>query len=133
MAVDPATSVLVVDDSATTIRIMRKLLWHVGLINVDNASDGATALAKMRAKRYGLVISDWNMTPMSGYDFLREVRSDPALARTPFIMVTADSKIENLIAANKASVSGYILKPFDAKTLKAKIDSVFVARTPSHA
>lgn len=132
MAVDPATSVLVVDDNATTIRIMRKLLWHIGLINVDNANDGAAALAKMRAKRYGLVISDWNMTPMSGYDFLREVRADPALARTPFIMVTADSKIENLVAANKASVSGYILKPFDAKTLKAKIDSVFVARTPLH-
>jgi two-component system, chemotaxis family, chemotaxis protein CheY len=132
MAVDPATSVLVVDDNATTIRIMRKLLWHIGLINVDNANDGAAALAKMRAKRYGLVISDWNMTPMSGYDFLREVRADPALARTPFIMVAADSKIENLVAANKASVSGYILKPFDAKTLKAKIDSVFVARTPLH-
>jgi two-component system, chemotaxis family, chemotaxis protein CheY len=128
MAVDAATSVLVVDDSATTIRILRNLLWQLGFINVDDAGDGATALGKMRAKRYGLVISDWNMAPMTGYDFLREVRSDPALARTPFIMVTADSKIENLVAANKASVSSYILKPFDAKTLKAKIDAVFAAR-----
>jgi len=133
MAVDPATSVLVVDDSATMIRIVRKLLLQLGFNDVDHASDGAAALAKMRAKRYGLVISDWNMAPMSGYDFLREVRADPALARTPFIMVTADSKIENLVAANKASVSGYIIKPFDAKTLKTKIDSVFAARTPLHA
>ena len=115
------------------IRIVRKLLLQLGFNDVDHASDGAAALAKMRAKRYGLVISDWNMAPMSGYDFLREVRADPALVRTPFIMVTADSKIENLVAANKASVSGYIIKPFDAKTLKAKIDSVFAARTPLHA
>ncbi len=129
MAFDPTTAVLVVDDSATTIRIVRKLLWQLGFINVDDASDGATALVGMRAKRYGLVISDWNMAPMTGYEFLREVRADPTLARTPFIMVTADSKIENLVAANKASVSSYIIKPFDAKTLKAKIDTVFAART----
>jgi two-component system, chemotaxis family, chemotaxis protein CheY len=128
MAVDPTTSVLVVDDSDTMIRIVRKLLGQLGFINVDNSSDRAEALAKMRAKRYGLVISDWNVAPMSGYDFLREVRADPALAPTPFILVTADSKIENLVAANKASVSGYIIKPFDAKMLKAKIDSVFAAR-----
>lgn len=126
---DPTTSVLVVDDSATTVRIVRKLLWQLGFINVEDAADGTAALAKMRAKRYGLVISDWNMTPMTGYDFLREVRADPALARTPFIMITADSKVENLVAANKASVSAYILKPFDAKTLKAKVDAVFAART----
>jgi two-component system, chemotaxis family, chemotaxis protein CheY len=133
MAVDPTTSVLVVDDSDTMIRIVRKLLGQLGFINVDNSSDGATALTKMRAKRYGLMISDWNMAPMSGYDFLREVRADPALARTPFIMVTTDSKIENLVAANKASASSYIPKPFDAKTLKAKIDAVFAARTPLRA
>jgi two-component system, chemotaxis family, chemotaxis protein CheY len=128
MAIDPAIPVLLVDDNATMIRIVRKLLWQLGFINIDDASDGATALAKMRGKRYGLVISDWNMAPMSGYELLRAVRSDPGLARTPFIMVTAESKIENVVAANKASVDNYILKPFDAKTLKAKIDAVFAAR-----
>jgi two-component system, chemotaxis family, chemotaxis protein CheY len=130
MAFDPTTAVLVVDDSATAIRIVRKLLWQLGFISVDDASDGATALNAMRAKRYGLVISDWNMAPMTGYEFLREVRADPTLARTPFIIITADSKIENLVAANRASVSSCIIKPFDAKTLKAKIDAVFAAKTP---
>jgi two-component system, chemotaxis family, chemotaxis protein CheY len=131
MAIDPTTPVLVVDDNATTIRIVRNLLWQLGFINVDDAGDGAAALAKMRAKRYGLVISDWNMAPMSGYDLLREVRADPGLARTPLIMVTAESKMQNVIAASKANVSSYILKPFDAKTLKAKIDAAVAARAES--
>jgi two-component system, chemotaxis family, chemotaxis protein CheY len=128
MAIDRSTPLLLVDDNATMIRIVRKLLWQLGFINIDDAYDGATALAMMRAKHYGLVISDWNMAPMNGYELLRAVRSDPSLARTPFIMVTAESKIENVVAANKASVDNYILKPFDAKTLKAKIDAVFAAR-----
>jgi two-component system, chemotaxis family, chemotaxis protein CheY len=131
MAIFPTTPVLVVDDNATMIRIIRNLLWQLGFINVDDAGDGAAALAKMRAKRYGLVISDWNMAPMSGYDLLREVRADPGLTRTPFIMVTAESKMENVVAASKANVSSYILKPFDAKTLKAKIDAAFTARAES--
>ena len=122
MAIDPSIPVLVVDDNATTIHIVRKLLWQIGFVNVDDAQDGATAISGMRAKRYGLVISDWNMAPMTGYELLCEIRGDPSLARTPFIMVTAESKIENVMAANKANVSGYILKPFDAKTLKAKIE-----------
>lgn len=128
MAVDPLVSVLVVDDNATTIRILRNLLWQLGFVNVDDAHDGTTALAKIRAKRYGLVISDWNMVPMTGYELLSEMRRDPNLTRTPFIMVTAESKIENVVAANKANVDGYILKPFDAKTLKTKINSVFAMR-----
>ncbi len=85
----------------------------------------STALAKMRKREYGLVISDWNMEPMTGYDLLQEVRSDPSLAETPFIMVTAESKTENVIAAKKAGVSNYIVKPFNAQTLKNKIDAVF--------
>jgi len=128
MAIDRSIPLLVVDDNATTIRIVRKLLWQLGFINVDDACDGAAALAKMRDKRYGLVISDWNMAPMSGHELLRAVRGDPGLARTPFIMVTAESKIENVVAANKAGVDNYILKPFDAKTLKAKINAVFAAQ-----
>ncbi len=79
----------------------------------------------MRERQYGLVISDWNMEPMTGYDLLQEVRSDPGLAATPFIMVTAESKTENVIAAKKAGVSNYIVKPFNAQTLKTKIDAVF--------
>jgi two-component system chemotaxis response regulator CheY len=79
----------------------------------------------MRARHYGLVISDWNMEPMTGYDLLKEVRGDPQLAQTPFIMVTAESKTENVIAAKKAGVSNYIVKPFNAQTLKTKIEAVF--------
>jgi two-component system, chemotaxis family, chemotaxis protein CheY len=129
VVIDPSTPVLIVDDNATTIRIVRNLLWQLGFVNIDDARDGANALAKMRAKRFGLVISDWNMAPMNGYDLLREVRGDPVLARTPFIMVTAESKTENIVAAKKASVDSYLLKPFDAQALKTKIDSVFAART----
>ena len=81
-------------------------------------------------RKYGLVISDWNMEPMTGYDLLQEVRNDPGLAQTPFIMVTAESKTENVIAAKKAGVSNYIVKPFNAQTLKSKIDAVFPDAKP---
>ena len=91
-------------------------------ILADKLKDG---LNKMRERKYGLVISDWNMEPMTGYDLLQQVRSDPSLAETPFIMVTAESKTENVIAAKKAGVSNYIVKPFNAQTLKTKIDAVF--------
>ena len=125
MALDLSMPVLVVDDYNTMVRIIRNLLRQLGFENVDDASDGASALAKMRARKYGLVISDWNMEPMTGYDLLREVRGDPALAATPFIMVTAESKTENVIAAKKAGVSNYIVKPFNAQTLRNKIEAVF--------
>ena len=113
MAIDLSMPILVVDDYSTMIRIICNLLKQLGYQNIDNANDGATALAKMRAKRYGLVISDWNMEPMSGYDLLKEVRADAALATTPFIMITAESKTENVIAAKRAGVSNYIVKPFN--------------------
>jgi two-component system chemotaxis response regulator CheY len=125
MALDPSMSVLVVDDYSTMIRIIRNLLRQIGFADVDDANNGAVALDKMRAKRYGLVISDWNMEPMTGYDLLQQVRSDPGLGNTPFIMVTAESKTENVIAAKKAGVNNYIVKPFNAQTLKAKIEAVF--------
>jgi len=127
MAIDLSMPILVVDDYSTMIRIICNLLKQLGYQNIDNANDGATALAKMRAKRYGLVISDWNMEPMSGYDLLKEVRADAALATTPFIMITAESKTENVIAAKKAGVSNYIVKPFNAATLKTKMEAVFGA------
>ncbi|MFZ2065991.1 MAG: response regulator [Xanthobacteraceae bacterium] len=125
MAFDPSMSVLVVDDYSTMIRIIRNLLRQIGFADVDDANNGAAALDKMRAKRYGLVISDWNMEPMTGYDLLQQVRSDPGFGNTPFIMVTAESKTENVIAAKKAGVNNYIVKPFNAQTLKAKIEAVF--------
>ena len=125
MAVDTSMAVLVVDDYNTMIRIIRNLLKQLGFENIDDASDGSAALNKMRGKKYGLVISDWNMEPMTGYDLLREVRADPNLATTPFIMITAESKTENVIAAKKAGVSNYIVKPFNAATLKTKIEAVF--------
>lgn len=125
MAVDLTLPILIVDDYNTMIRIIRNLLKQIGFEHVDDASDGSAALEKMRTRKYGLVISDWNMEPMTGYDFLQEVRADPGLAATPFIMVTAESKTENVIAAKKAGVSNYIVKPFNAQTLKSKIDSVF--------
>ncbi|MEJ0075460.1 MAG: response regulator [Alphaproteobacteria bacterium] len=125
MAIDMSMPVLVVDDYNTMIRIIRNLLKQLGFEDVDDASDGSAALTKLRAKRYGLVISDWNMEPMTGYELLKEVRLDPGLSKTPFIMVTAESKTENVIAAKKAGVNNYIVKPFNAQTLKTKIEAVF--------
>ena len=117
--------ILVVDDYSTMIRIIRNLLKQLGFENVDEASDGSAALAKLQTKRYGLVISDWNMEPMTGYELLKQVRSDPSISATPFIMVTAESKTENVIAAKQAGVNNYIVKPFNAATLKTKIEAVF--------
>ena len=125
MAIDLQMPVLVVDDYKTMIRIIRNLLKQLGFSDIDDAADGTEALEKMRARSYGLVISDWNMEPMTGYELLKEVRSDEALMRTPFIMVTAESKTENVIAAKKAGVNNYIVKPFNAATLSAKINAVF--------
>jgi two-component system chemotaxis response regulator CheY len=128
MAFDPNMPVLVVDDYGTMVRIIRNLLRQLGFVDVDDAADGHTALEKLGAKRYGLVISDWNMEPMTGFDLLQRVRANPALEATPFIMVTAESKTENVIAAKKAGVSNYIVKPFNAQTLKAKIEAVFAEK-----
>jgi two-component system, chemotaxis family, chemotaxis protein CheY len=124
MALNLSTPVLVVDDYNTMTRIIRNLLKQIGFVDVDDASDGSAALSKMQQKKYGLVISDWNMEPMTGYDLLKQVRSDPAMSTTPFIMVTAESKTENVIAARKAGANNYIVKPFNAETLKNKIEVV---------
>ena len=117
-------SILIVDDYKTMLRIIRNLLKQLGFHNVDEATDGAEALNKLRSKNYDLVISDWNMEPMTGYELLKEVRSDDMLKALPFIMVTAVSKTDNVIAAKKAGVNNYIVKPFNAATLKSKLTSV---------
>src|SRR4029078_4032718 len=111
------------------IRIIRNLLKQLWFEDIDDASDGSAALSKMREKRYGLVISDWNMEPMTGYDLLKEVRNDHGLMKISFIMLTAESKTENVIAAKKAGVNNYIVKPFNAATLKTKIEAVFPGMT----
>jgi two-component system chemotaxis response regulator CheY len=129
MAIDTLMSVLVVDDASTMLRIIRNLLQQLGFKDIDTASSGAAALAKMITKNYGLVISDWNMQPMTGFDLLKQVRSDPSLNKMPFIMVTAESRHENVTAAINAGVNSYIVKPFNAQTLKAKIELVMALRT----
>jgi two-component system, chemotaxis family, chemotaxis protein CheY len=128
MSADPSMPILVVDDYQTMVRIIGNLLKQIGYTNVDEANNGVQAMEKIAGKKYGLVISDWNMQPMTGFELLQKLRSDPTHSDTPFIMVTAESKTDNVIAARKAGVSSYIVKPFNAATLKAKIDAVFTAR-----
>ena len=124
MAVDLSMPVLVVDDFPTMVRIISKLLRQLGFSNIDAASDGSQAFHLMRQRQYGLVISDWNMAPMTGLQLLQEVRADAKLKATPFIMITAESKVENVVAAKQAGVSNYIVKPFNAETLREKIEKV---------
>ena len=119
--VDMNMQILIVDDYKTMLRIIRNLLKQLGFNNVDEATDGSQALQKLRDKKYGLVISDWNMEPMSGLQLLKEVRADNRLNELPFIMVTAESKSENVVAAKQAGVTNYIIKPFNAATLKSKL------------
>ncbi|MDP7142894.1 MAG: response regulator [Alphaproteobacteria bacterium] len=125
MSVDMDMNVLIVDDYKTMLRIIGNLLRQIGFRNIDEATDGTMALNSMKNKRYGLVISDWNMEPMTGLDLLKQVRAKgDDNANVPFIMVTAESKTENVVAAKKAGVNNYIVKPFNADTLKQKITSV---------
>lgn len=127
MAVDKNMNVLVVDDYQTMIRIIKNLLKQLGFNNVDEATSGQAALDLIQTKKYGLIISDWNMEPMSGLELLKTVRgtaNNDNISKVPFIMVTAESKTENVIAAKQAGVNNYIVKPFNAETLKTKIASV---------
>lgn len=124
MAVDKNMPILIVDDYKTMLRIIRNLLKQIGFDNVEEATDGTAALQKLREQKFELVISDWNMEPMTGIELLREVRADDNLKKTPFIMVTAESKTENVVIAKEAGVSNYIVKPFNAATLKSKLTGV---------
>jgi two-component system, chemotaxis family, chemotaxis protein CheY len=124
MAVDKSTPILVVDDYQTMIRIVRNLLHQLGFDNVDAASDGAAALAKLRQGTFGLVISDWMMEPMSGLELLRQVRADPKLQALPFIMITAENRKERVAKAEQAGADGFIVKPFNAQALSDRIAAV---------
>jgi len=124
MAVDYNMPILIVDDYKTMLKIIRNLLKQLGFTNVEEATDGSEALGKLRDGEFDLVISDWNMEPMTGLQLLKEVRADDRLRAVPFIIITAESKIENVVAAKEAGVSNYIVNPFNAATLKAKLTSV---------
>ena len=124
MAVDMSMNILIVDDYKAMLRIVRNLLGQLGFKNVEEATDGGAALAKLREKNFGLVISDWNMEPVTGLQLLKEVRSDMRLRQTPFIMITAETKSEHVMAAKEAGVSNYIVKPFNAAMLKQKMAAV---------
>ena len=118
-------SVLVVDDFKMTIRSVHNLLRQIGFSDLDEAANGAEALGKLRSKSYDLIISDWNMEPMTGIELLRAVRADRTLAQTPFIMITAESKTENVIAAKQAGANNFIVKPFSAEKLGDKVSAIF--------
>jgi len=125
MAADPKMKFLVVDDFSTMRRIVRNLLKELGYINADEAEDGAVALQKLKGGGFDFVVTDWNMPNMDGLQLLQAVRADPALQNLPVLMITAEAKKENIIAAAQAGASGYIVKPFTAATLGEKLAKIF--------
>ena len=124
MSVDMKMPILIVDDYKTMLRIVSSLLKRFGFENVDVAAGGTEAFNKMKEKKYGLVISDWNMEPVTGLDLLKQVRGDSSTKDTPFIMMTAASTAENVIATKDAGVSNYIVKPFNTEMLKQELMAV---------
>jgi len=123
--VDKNIKILVVDDFPTMRRIVRNLLKELEFVNVDEAEDGAAGLEKVRNGNYGFVVSDWNMPNMDGLAMLQAIRADPAFTKLPVLMVTAEAKKENIIAAAQAGANGYVVKPFTAITLEEKITKIF--------
>jgi two-component system chemotaxis response regulator CheY len=124
MAVNMNMRILIVDDFKTMIKIVENLLRQLGFRHIDEASDGSKALEMMKTNKYDLILSDWNMEPMSGLEMLKAVRANEATKQVPVILITAESKVENIIVAKQAGVNNYIVKPFNAVTLKEKISTV---------
>jgi two-component system chemotaxis response regulator CheY len=122
---DKNMSFLVVDDFPTMRRIVRSLLKELGFTNVEEAEDGQDALNKLRAGSFEFVVSDWNMPNLDGLEMLKEIRQDDALKALPVLMVTAEAKKENIIAAAQAGANGYVVKPFTAATLEEKLNKIF--------
>lgn len=116
---------LVVDDFSTMRRIVRNLLKELGFLNVDEAEDGAVALSKLTSEPFDFVVTDWNMPNMDGLTLLQQVRANPQLKHLPVLMITAEAKKENIVAAAQAGASGYIVKPFTAATLSEKLNKIF--------
>ncbi len=122
---DPKLKFLVVDDFSTMRRIVRNLLKELGYTNVDEAEDGAIALQKLNASTFDFVVTDWNMPNMDGLALLQAIRRAPQLKHLPVLMITAEAKKENIIAAAQAGASGYVVKPFTAVTLAEKLQKIF--------
>ncbi len=125
MAADPKMRFLVVDDFSTMRRIVRNLLKELGFTNVDEAEDGAFALQKLQGGGFEFVVTDWNMPNMDGLTLLQAIRATPTLKHLPVLMITAEAKKENIIAAAQSGASGYIVKPFTAGTLSEKLNKIF--------
>ncbi len=117
--------ILIVDDFSTMRRIIKNLLSDLGFTNTSEADDGTTALPILRSGNFEFLVTDWNMPGMQGIDLLKAVRADPDLAKLPVLMVTAESKRDQIIEAAQAGVNGYVVKPFTAQTLKEKIEKIF--------
>jgi two-component system chemotaxis response regulator CheY len=115
---------LVVDDMASMVKIIESLLRQLGFRNIETASNGQEALTKLKTTPYDFLLSDWNMQPMNGFELLKAVRADAAINKIPVILITAESKVENIVAAKQAGVNNYIVKPFNAATLKDKLMTV---------
>jgi two-component system chemotaxis response regulator CheY len=130
--VNPNLKILVVDDFATMRRIIRNLLQDLGFTNVAEADDGNTAWPILQAGQFDLLITDWNMPGMAGLDLLKAVRADARLAKLPVLMLTAEAKREQIVEAAQAGVNGYVIKPFTAETLKAKLDKILAAMPPAN-
>ncbi|MBU2884081.1 chemotaxis response regulator CheY [Psychrosphaera sp. B3R10] len=122
---DKNMKILVVDDFSTMRRIIKNLLRDLGFTNVSEADDGSTALPMLQNGDFDFVVTDWNMPGMQGIDLLREIRKDESLKHMPVMMVTAEAKKEQIVAAAQAGVNGYIVKPFTAATLKGKLEKIF--------
>ena len=122
---DKTMKILIVDDFSTMRRIIKNLLRDLGFTNTDEADDGTTALPMLQSGKYDFLVTDWNMPGMTGIDLLRAVRNDSSLVNLPVLMVTAESKREQIIEAAQAGVNGYVVKPFTAATLQEKIDKIF--------
>jgi len=122
---DKTIKILIVDDFSTMRRIVKNLLNDLGFHNTSEADDGSTALVELGRAKFDLVVTDWNMPGMPGIDLLRAIRADPALAKIPVLMVTAEAKREQIIEAAQAGVNGYVIKPFTAATLGDKLAKVF--------
>jgi len=125
MNVDKNIRILVVDDFSTMRRIVKNIFRQLGFTNTVEADDGSTALPILKSEKIDFLVTDWNMPKMTGLELLKAVRADPELKHIPVLMVTAEALKENIVAAAKAGVNNYIVKPFDAKTLAAKLERVF--------
>jgi two-component system, chemotaxis family, chemotaxis protein CheY len=122
---DLKMKILVVDDFKTMRRIVKNILLQIGYSDIDEADNGESALVKLRANKFDLIVSDWNMPKMTGLDLLRAVRGDEVLKDTPFLMVTAEAQQSNIVEALEAKVSNYVVKPFTADVLREKIAKIF--------